>query len=326
MNFKAIYLIIISVFIFKMNAQNRENVHQKIDTSYFVKIGDIDQYISLKGNKDKPIVLYLHGGPGAAASAHSEKITASLEQDFLVIHWDQRGAGKTLKQNGLKQSPTLALMQSDAEELLAYILNTFYRQQIILVANSWGTSLAFHLSETHPDKISTLVAISPIINLLSSQKILNKTLIKYFRKIKNHEAVKQLKTINIPYHNARDMAIQFKWLSEYQGEPIDDSIFNQYSQFFEQWYTKWGLLYSQLYKINQLKNKPLIQCRTIIFYGDKDYTAYYKLSKKFFKRIKSKEKKIYRFKDVGHQIPMVASNRMQELLLKVLLNGNKIKY
>ena len=322
MNFKTNILIIISVFIYNMNAQNIENVDQKIDTSYFVKIGGIDQYISFKGIKNKPVVLYLHGGPGAAASAHSEKITASLEQDFLVIHWDQRGAGKTLKQNDSKQSPTLALMQSDAEELLTYILNTFHRQQIILVANSWGTSLAFHLSETHPDKISTLVAISPIINLLSSQKSLNKTLIKHFRKIKNQEAVEQLKAINIPYHNAKDMAIQFKWLSEFQGQPISDNAFSQYLAFFEQWYTKWGLLYSQLYKINQLKNKPLIQCRTIIFYGDKDYTANYKLSEKFFKRIKTKEKEIYRFKDVGHQIPMEASNSMQELLLKVLLKGN----
>lgn len=326
MNFKATYLIIISVFIYKMNAQNIENVHQKIDTSYFVKIGGIDQYISLKGIKDKPIVLYLHGGPGAAASAHSEKITASLEQDFMVIHWDQRGAGKTLKQNGLKQRPTLALMQSDAEELLTYILNTFHRQQIILVANSWGTSLAFHLAESKPNKISTLVAISPIVSLLSSQKSLNKILIRHFRKSKNQKAVKQLKTINIPYHNAEDMAIQFKWLSEYQGESINDTLYSQYSQFFEQWYTNWGLLYSQLYKVNRLKITSSTQCRTIVFYGDKDYTAYYKLSKKFFKGIKSKEKEIYRFKDVGHQIPMEASNRMQELLLKVLLNGNKIKY
>ena len=322
MNFKTNILIIISVFIYKMNAQNIQNVHQKIDTSYFVKIGDIDQYISLKGIKNKPIVLYLHGGPGAASSAHSEKITASLEQDFLVIHWDQRGAGKTLKQNNIKQRPTLALMQSDAEELLNYILNTFHRQQIILVANSWGTSLAFHLSETHPDKISTLVAISPIVNLLSSQKSLNKMLIRHFRKSKNQKAVTQLKTINIPYHNAKDMAIQFKWLSEYQGESINDTLYSQYLQFFEQWYTKWSLLYSQLYKINKLKNKPLIQGRTIIFYRDKDYTAYYKLTKKFFKGIKSKEKEIYRFKDVGHQIPMEASKSMQELLLKVLLKGN----
>jgi len=322
MNFKTNILIIISVFIYKMNAQNIQNVHQKIDTSYFVKIGDIDQYISLKGIKNKPVVLYLHGGPGAAASAHSEKITASLEQDFLVIHWDQRGAGKTLKQNNIKQRPTLALMQSDAEELLNYILNTFHRQQIILVANSWGTSLAFHLSETHPDKISTLVAISPIVNLLSSQKSLNKMLIRHFRKSKNQKAVTQLKTINIPYHNAKDMAIQFKWLSEYQGDSINDTLYNQYLQFFEQWQTKWSLLYSQLYKINKLKNKPLIQGRTIIFYGDKDYTAYYKLTKKFFKGIKSKEKEIHRFKDVGHQIPMEASNSMQELLLKVLLKGN----
>lgn len=319
MNLKSTLLIFLSAFIYNMYAQNIEKVPKKIDTSYFVKIGGIDQYISIKGVDNKPIVLYLHGGPGTAASAHSEKITALLEQDFLVIHWDQRGAGKTLKQNGLKQSPTLALMQSDAEELLTYILKTFHRQQIILVANSWGTSLAFHLSETHPDKISTLVAISPIINLLSSQKSLNKTLIKHFRKIKNQKAVEQLKTLNIPFHNAKEMAIQFKWQSEFQGQPISDNDFSQYLAFFEQWFSQWGLIYSQLFKINQLKIKASIGCKTIIFYGDKDYTANYKLSKKFFKGLKTKEKEIYRFKDIGHHIPMEASHKMQELLLKVLI-------
>jgi pimeloyl-ACP methyl ester carboxylesterase len=308
-----------------MNAQNKENVHQKIDTSYFVKIGGIDQYISLKGIKDKPIVLYLHGGPGAAASAHSEKITASLEQDFLVIHWDQRGAGKTLKHNNLKQRPTLVLMQSDAEELLTYILNTFHRQQIVLVSNSWGTSLAFHLAETQPNRISTLVAISPIVSLLSSQKKVNRILIKHFKKFKNHEAVKQLKTINIPYHNAKDMAIQFKWLSEYQGQSINDNVFSQYLVFFEQWYTKWGLLYNELYKINRLKNMPALKCRTTIFSGDKDYTAYFRLTNRFFHKIKTNKKNIYWFKGIAHQIPMAASVKMQNLLLNVLTNRNIYK-
>lgn len=320
MNFKSTLLIFLTVFIYKLNAQNIENVHQKIDTSYFVNIGGIDQYLSIKGIKDKPVVLYLHGGPGAAASAHSEKITKSLEQDFLVIHWDQRGAGNTLKENGLKENPTLELMQSDAREVLTYILNTFHCQQIILVGTSWGTSLAFHLAETYPNKVSTLVAISPVVSLLSSQKILNRILIKHFRKSKNQKAVKELKTINIPYDEAKDMAIQFKWLSEYQGESINDNLYSQYLEFFEKWYTKWFLLYNHLYTINKLKNTPSLQCRTIIFYGDKDYTAYYKLTEKLYNRLKTKQKEIYRFTDVGHQIPLEASHSMQELLLKVLLN------
>lgn len=83
MNSKTVKLFfILCVIVSTTNAQTEALLTQKIDTSYFVKIGGIDQYISLKGVKDKPIVLYLHGGPGAAASAHSDQITASLEQDF----------------------------------------------------------------------------------------------------------------------------------------------------------------------------------------------------------------------------------------------------
>lgn len=319
MNSKTLKLcLVVCTIVGLAHAQTEALRTQKIDTSYFVRIGGIDQYISLKGVKHHPIVLYLHGGPGAAASAHSDKITGSLEQDFLVIHWDQRGAGNTLKTNGLTQPPTWAVMQSDADALLAYVLNTFHRKQLILVANSWGTTLAFHLAETHPKQISTLVAISPLVSLLSSQKSQNKMLIKHYRKHKNRTAVKQLQSINIPYQGAGDMAIQFRWLSAYQGHPIKEDDFKSYLQFFEQWYTQWGVLYDELYKVNRLKKIPAWPCRTIIFSGDNDYTAYYKLTKKFFQRLKVKEKEIHWFNGIGHQIPRAASAKMKALLLKVL--------
>lgn len=312
-------LVIFTMFSLNVYAQNYDNRVQKMDTSYFVSIGNIKQYLSVKGAADKPIVLYLHGGPGAAASGHSSKITSQLENDFLVIHWDQRGAGETLKNNSFIQ-PTLQMMVDDADELLHYIITEFNRENIYMVANSWGAYLGINLAEKHPQHIVSLVLMSPIVNLTESQKELNKVLIKHYKIQKQLSVVEQLKEINIPYKNATDMAVQFRWMTKYKGQDISDEEFKNYQQFFNDWYQKWGLLYNELYSVDLIQNTPNLLCEVVVFSGDEDLIANYKLTNTFFKKLKTEKKELYWFEGVGHQIPMAEPNKMQDKLKHVFAN------
>src|SRR4051794_204548 len=69
----------------------------------FVKIGGIEQWITIRGeNRENPVVLMLHGGPGGAMSNLSA-IFRPWENDFTVVQWDQRGAGKTYARNGANE-------------------------------------------------------------------------------------------------------------------------------------------------------------------------------------------------------------------------------
>ena len=45
---------------------------------------------------DMPPVVFLHGGPGFSQRpfAHAN---AELERDFVVVHWDQRGTGRSYR-------------------------------------------------------------------------------------------------------------------------------------------------------------------------------------------------------------------------------------
>src|SRR5690606_36628924 len=74
-----------------------------------VRIGGIEQWVSIRGNdRRNPVLLMLHGGPGWVAMPSSWYFQRGWEEYFTVVQWDQRGAGKTYVENGpAKLAPTM---------------------------------------------------------------------------------------------------------------------------------------------------------------------------------------------------------------------------
>lgn len=63
----------------------------------YVLINGIPQYLFHAGtSEENPVLLFLHGGPGSAASLFAHAFQDRWNELFTVIHWDQRGTGKTL--------------------------------------------------------------------------------------------------------------------------------------------------------------------------------------------------------------------------------------
>lgn len=308
--------IVLSCNLFGQESMVNSN---SIDTTQFVNVGSVKQFISIKGNKNKPLMLYLHGGPGAATSSHRQQITNILEEYFLVVHWDQRGAGKSMSLN--LKSPTLSEMKQDAEEILLFLLEKYNKDKIALVANSWGTVLGFHLALKYPYNIESLVAISPLINNQKNQNLTNKKLINHYKEQNKIEIVKQLNSIHIPYENVEDLAIQFRWISDYKGAYIPENEFEQYMNFFKEWEQQWMPLYKQLYAINLLKYKTVFKIPIYVLIGKQDLTTSFELTEKFFKKLKAPKKQLFWLKDVGHQIPMYKSQEMQNIICHILLKS-----
>jgi pimeloyl-ACP methyl ester carboxylesterase len=59
-----------------------------------VSLGGQEQTILIRGHdRAKPVLLYVHGGPGFAHLPLAPLYGDALEHHFVVVHWDQRGAG-----------------------------------------------------------------------------------------------------------------------------------------------------------------------------------------------------------------------------------------
>lgn len=286
------------------------------DTTQIVEIGGIQQYFKINGKEaEKPLLLYLHGGPGAAVSAHKDVVTQKLEDHFVVVHWDQRNSGKTLELNQTA-APNLEQMKKDAEEVMSFLLNQFKREKLVVLGNSWGTVLGFHLAKKYPEKVSAFIAVSPVVSNLKSQQETLGIFKEYFQKGGNTKAVQQLSEVKVPYENVKQMLIQYRWETEFNGERMSDEQFDQLLSYFQKWEKMWMPLYRELYDVNLEKSATEIECPVYFIVGKKDYTAYFKLTEEYFNQLKAPSKTLFWIENTGHNIPAFAANKMQDIIIE----------
>ena len=129
-----------------------------IDESGFIRIGGIDQWISIRGSDARnPAILFLHGGPAEAQSPFLKEFLP-WQASFTVINWDQRGSGKTFGRNG-RTTPdmTVERMAQDVAELATFANRRLHTRKLILIGHSWGAVLALYAVKLRPDLFSVLV-------------------------------------------------------------------------------------------------------------------------------------------------------------------------
>ena len=136
-----------------------------------VKLGGIDQAIMIRGySTEKPVLLYLSGGPGQSDLPFSRVLFADLTKDFVVVGWDQRGTGKSYA--ALEPSSKLTLEQAvlDTLELSNYLRNRFKEQKIYLMGGSWGSVLGVLAVQRQPALFHAFIGSGQMVNLRETDR------------------------------------------------------------------------------------------------------------------------------------------------------------
>ena len=121
------------------------------------------QWVLTRGlHRDRPVVLFLHGGPGMSAMYLAHASTRSLERDFVVVHWDRRDAGKSFDPAMNPDEERVSVQLRDAEELIGRLRERFGGRRVLLVGHSWGTQLGVLLAQRHPDWLAAYVGVGQI--------------------------------------------------------------------------------------------------------------------------------------------------------------------
>lgn len=172
----------------------------------FVSIGGIEQWVQVgdgtgAGAADRPVLLYLHGGPGGT-SVPLSAAWKPWDEYFTVVHWDQRGASRTFRRNGPEGcgSLTLDLMVRDGLEVVEYVLGTLAPAsgRVVLVGHSWGSALGVHMLKRRPELFSAYVGTGQLVNMRGNEEYNYRWTLRRAQLMGNTEAVDAVRALGAP--------------------------------------------------------------------------------------------------------------------------------
>lgn len=310
----------ISVFILALLVNERVFAQTKIDTTQVVLIGGIKQVITLQGeNRLNPLFLFITGGPGSEGIYPENNLYLNeLKKHFVVVAWDQRNCGQTLKLNASPEKLKVKLYENDTHELALELLKQFQQKKLFIMGWSWGTVLGFYMADKHPELIYAYMAVSPAINQWQSERLLLKELKQKAADQKNSRAMIELEQVKIPFETGLQNYYDRKWLAVFNGETIEDTT--EFKKYFTE-NMEMTELFKEANNSNLAASLPEIKCPVYFFVGRNDYQTRYTISENYYKQLKSPKKDIFWFEKSGHLIPVTEPELLQRTVItKVLPN------
>ncbi|MDP4144001.1 MAG: alpha/beta hydrolase [Bacillota bacterium] len=240
-----------------------------------ISIGGIEQSILIQaGDKDKPILLVLHGGPGMpfpgvscrAVENISQVTTSKLVRNFKLIYWDQRGTGKSFSNKINNDSMNIGQYISDANELVDRLRERFNTDKIYLAGISWGSVIGMNMVRQFPNKFYAYFGIAQIINWAESDQLSYPWALEHAKSTNNKKAEQELMKVGLPpYEDSYDdWKVLRKWLMKFGGYTYKDDLIKPPSPIS----TIQHLLFSPDYTIrdiiNTFKGLPLAFCYEMI--------------------------------------------------------------
>ena len=198
---------------------------QAVDEGGFVRIGGIEQWITIKGERcGNPVILFLHGGPGNPLSPYADVIYGPWAGEFTLVQWDQRGAGRTYGRNPLSEEDALSVeqMTADGIEVARHLTQRLGADKIILMGGSWGSVLGVHMVKAEPELFHAYIGTSQVVSYRDNQAATYNRLLELTRAAEDEDVASRLEAIGSPpWSNPRNFGIVRRAVRKYEALSTD---------------------------------------------------------------------------------------------------------
>jgi len=122
-------------------------------------------------DKDAPVMLIVHGGPGFPDSNAAPKVSRMWGDLFHIVSWDQRGCGKTRAANPLLPSYSITAedILNDMVGVVDHLKQKYGVNQLYLLGISWGTILCSLYTLRHPENVKMYIAAGQYCNFFRNE-------------------------------------------------------------------------------------------------------------------------------------------------------------
>ncbi|MEK4661401.1 alpha/beta hydrolase [Priestia sp. FSL H7-0729] len=136
-----------------------------------IEINGAGHEVMIRGvNRSNPILIFVHGGPGCSEIPYVRKYQQELEQHFTVVHYDQRGSGKSYHFFEDYSKLTTDVLVDDLLALSDYVSKELNQEKVILIGHSFGTYIGMKAAAKAPTQFHAYIGIGQMADTLQSER------------------------------------------------------------------------------------------------------------------------------------------------------------
>ena len=324
--------------------ENGKPLANSISEKIFVEINGVQQGMFIKGKDiNNPILLFMHGGPGMPEYWLTQRYPTGLENHFVVVWWEQRGAGLSYSADIPSETMTAEQFVDDTIAVTNYLRERFGQDKIYLMAHSWGSYIGIQAAAREPDLYYAYIGVGQISHQIQSEQLAYQYALAYYKENGNMDMLRKLEaappTLTVPlptnYMALRDPYMHSAGIGTTRDmKSVVTGIFLPSWQFKE--YTLgekvnlWkGKFYSrsssfslwdkmQITDLGQQVTK--LDVPVYFLHGLYDYTCAYPLAKEYFEKLDAPVKGFYTFESSAHSPMFEEPEKVQKILLEDMVN------
>ncbi len=310
-------------------------------------LNGVPQRVTIRGkDMNNPILLMVHGGPGAPILPVFYKLlNVDLEDLFTVCYWEQRGSGLAYNDSIPDSSITLNQIVDDGLELSNYLKKTFKKDKIYIEGTSWGTAVGALMVQKKPELFHAFIGSGLMANQSLSGKLSYNFVMTEAQKRNDTVSINQLKQIGKPpYSNnssngiteafeiERTIVLKYAPLKlETDFKFIKNMFLNNGLTFKEKftdminnpesYYPASKILESTAININLIRDIPEWKVPVYILQGDNDHFTETSVAKAYFDSIVAPSKKWFLFKNGTHGVQIEYPEKYRSIYINEILKN-----
>ncbi len=309
----------------------------------WVRVNGLDQGMFIKAvDPSKPVLLFVHGGPGMPGYWLTSWYPTGLERHFTVCWWEQRGAGLSYRPD-IPEATMIA--EQFVDDLLAvadHLRERFGQDRIYLMGHSWGSYIALQAAAKEPSKFRAYVGVAQVVHQIRSERLSWEYMVERFREMGDAEMARRLEAAPVDldaplpaaYDAVGDKAMHMLGVgTTHDMRSVVSGIFLRSWRFPE--YTlrekvnlwrgkvtsKRSGLWDRMQATNLAALVPTLEIPAYFLHGIHDYTCSYSLGRAYAAGLAAPLVGFYSFEHSAHSPFMEEPERTIRILTEDVLRG-----
>ncbi|XZN98278.1 MAG: alpha/beta fold hydrolase [Microcoleus sp.] len=302
-----------------------------------VKLGGSEEWISIRGKDSRnPVLLFLAGGPGGSQLVTARRALAGLEDRFVVVNWEQPGAGKSFDAvDRSKLTPDRYI--TDTRELVLNLRQRFGKEKVYVLGESWGSALGIMVVQRYPDLFHAFIGTGQMVAFLENDRICYDFALRLAAERGDTKQVEKLKQQGLPPYYGNDVfwksATYLTETLNYMNQnpaiangfnTLQDLAGSEYGlydkvNFIRGLLDTFGVVYQQLWDVDFRKQATRLEVPVYFLIGRHDVNAPPKLTEEYFNLLTAPHKELIWFERSGHNPWVNESTKFVDAIVNKVL-------